>query len=106
MIAETENSFFSLAFIYTLIKKPFAHGGMPSRCIGQGLVRELRGQRRDTPWTKARETRAPVQHWAGHGCGVVTTLGKVSGWGQRSARVAGGLLPFPTPSPHAWPYSL
>lgn len=35
VIAETENSFFSLAFIYTLIKEPFAHGGMAARGIGR-----------------------------------------------------------------------
>lgn len=83
-IGEMENSFFSLAFIYTLIKKPFAHGGMAARDIGWRPVGELGGQTRDAAWTKAREVRAlaraPAQHWAGHGYGVVTTLGEVSRW--------------------------
>lgn len=35
VIAEMENSFFCLAFIYTLIKEPFAHGGMAARGIGR-----------------------------------------------------------------------
>lgn len=37
MIAEMENSFFSLAFIHTLIKEPFTHGGMAARGIGQSV---------------------------------------------------------------------
>lgn len=40
VIAQMENSFFSLAFIYTLIlRKPFTHGGMVARGIGQRVSR-------------------------------------------------------------------
>lgn len=43
VIAEMENSFFSLAFIYTLIKETFAHRGLAARVVGQTVIEGARG---------------------------------------------------------------
>lgn len=106
MTAEMENSFFSLAFIYTLIKKPFAHSGMAARGIGQRPAGELRGQTRDSRWTKAREARASTQQWAGLRYRVVTTLGKVSGWGTALRKGSWWLASIRYPTPLARAHSL
>lgn len=98
MIAETENSFFSLVFIYTLIKEPFALGEMVARGTAKRAGGPAWGQTRDVPWTKTREAWAPVL--PGHSQ-VVTTLGKVSGWWLCSAVVPSRwLASAPPAAPH------
>lgn len=109
VIAEMENSFFSLAFIYTLIKKPFAHGGMAAR----GMADAGGGaQGTDAGCALDRQRRGKPEHPLSTGqgtaaCQTVTTLVKVGGWGQRSFGRGSWWRPFPdSPIPLACPHSL
>lgn len=57
MIAGMENSFLSLAFIYTLIKEPFTHGGMAASGCDARLA----------PGQQPEGRRGSVSRWGARG---------------------------------------
>lgn len=90
VIAEMENSFFSLAFIYTLIKETFAHRGLAARDVGQTVIEGARGDRRGT---RSGQRRGKPGHPL---CSGLCTAGLLP---PREKSVFGGLFLSTLPPP-------